>query len=146
MSSALLCDHAEAAEGKLFINGAGINVLWVQPQPPHTVSFSVGAIVHVPYTATNQAHVITVTVFDEDGQPVVPWVPDGAPDSPPPVKIEGQFNVGRPPMLPVGESQTLPFAFNLQGVPLPGLGMFSVTIDLDGTEMRRLPFRLMVPQ
>ena len=140
----MLCDHAEAADGKLFINGAGINVLWTNPQPPHPVTFSVGVIVQVPYTATNQVHTITVSLFDEDGQPVVPWMPDGAPERSRAITIEGQFNIGRPPILPAGEAQTLRFAFNIQGVALPALGMYSVTIDLDGSKLRRLPFRLMV--
>ncbi len=140
----MLCDHAEAVEGKLFINGAGINLLYVTAQPPHIVTFSIGAIVQVPYTATNQAHTITVKLLDEDGNEVIAWTPDGPGDQGP-VKIEGTFNVGRPPVLTPGEAQALPFAFNLQGLPLASLGLYSAVIELDHMEVRRLPFRLLVP-
>jgi len=142
----MLCDHAEAAESKLFINGGAINLLWVAPQPPHVVTFAVAAVVQVPYNATNQAHTITVRLLDEDGNPVVPWVPEGVPDQPAPIQIEVTFNVGRPPVLTPGEAQALPFAFNLQGLPLSRLGLYSAVVELDGAEVRRLPFRLLVQQ
>ena len=41
---ALVCDHAEVADGKLFINGAGITVSWVAPQAPHVIGVSLAAV------------------------------------------------------------------------------------------------------
>jgi hypothetical protein len=138
---AMLCDHAETAEGKLFINGAAISLLWVAPQPPHVINLGVAAVVHVPYTDTNQPHQIRVTL--EDGDPVVPWSPEGSP-SPDAVEITGDFNVGRPPTLSPGESQALPFAFQMTGLPMPRLGLHSVVVEIDGVERRRLSFRVLV--
>ena len=140
----MLCDHAEALEGKLFINGAAINLLFVGPQPPHVVAFSVAAVVQVPYNATNEPHTIVVRVLDEDGRPVLPWVPDGAPP-PSPVEMQTTFTVGRPPILPPGEAQTVPVAFNLQSLPLGHVGAYAVAIEVDGEPVRQLPFRLMTP-
>src|SRR4051812_26271979 len=107
----MLCDHAEAHQGKLFINGAGINLVFVSPQPPHVVSLYLAAVVQVPYTQTNQMHTLTVKLLDEDGNPVIPWTPEGVIESAPPVQMDAQFNVGRPPILPPGEAQTVPLAF-----------------------------------
>ena len=121
---AFLCDHAEVAEGKLFANGAGINICLVSMQPPHVVNLFLAAVVHVPYTATNQAHQLTVSIVDEDGQGMVPWVPEGA-GSPGPVVLETEFTVGRPPTLQPGESQPVPVAFGFQGMPVPALGSYS---------------------
>lgn len=136
----MLCDHAEATNGKLFINGAGINVFWVAPEPPHRITASVAMVVHVPYTATNQPHSVGVHLMDEDGNAVVPWTPDGV-EARGPVKLDGNFNVGRPPNLTPGEAQTVPLALGFQ-VPFAQLGRYSFKVEIDGAEVRQLPFRL----
>jgi uncharacterized protein DUF6941 len=138
---AFLCDHAEVAEGKLFANGAGINICLVPPQPPHVVNLFLAAVVHVPYTATNEGHTLTVSIVDQDGHGMVPWVPEGAPP-PGPVVLETEFTVGRPPTLQPGESQPVPVAFGFQGMPVAALGSYSFRLDVDGVEARRLPFRV----
>jgi hypothetical protein len=139
----MLCEHAEVADNKLFINGAGINLFWVGTAPPHVITFSLAAVVHVPYTATNQQHTLVATLVTQDGEQVHPALPAGM-DSPGPIRVEAAFNVGRPPLLLVGESQPMPLAFTLQGLPLSELGSFSVVLEIDGQEVRRLPFRLVV--
>lgn len=141
---AFLCDHAEVAEGKLFVNGAGINIMWASPEPPHGISVAVAAVAQVPWTATNQPHSVTVRLEDQDNQPVHPWVPEMV-DTQPNVELTTTFNVGRPPMLTVGESQPVPFAFGFN-VPLESLGSYSFAILIDGTQMKRLPIRLAVMQ
>lgn len=138
----MLCDHAEAREGKLFINGAAINLFFVPAEPPHQISAYVAAVVHVPYTATNHPHRMTITLVDQDGTGVRPWVPDGAPE-PPPVRIDAEFNVGRPANLPPGEAQTMPFAAGFQ-LPLPEIGNYVFEVEIDGSPMRSLPFRAIV--
>jgi hypothetical protein len=140
---AVLCDHAVAADGKLYINGAGVSICWVLPEPPHQVALFLGVIIQVPYTSTNQAHTLGVTLLDEDGNVVVPWQPEGA-DPPPPVQVTAPFNLGRPPGLPAGEAQTLPVALGFQ-LAVPHLGAYAFVIEIDGTEVRRLPLRVMTP-
>jgi hypothetical protein len=141
--NALLCDHAESAEGKLFVNGGGVNMIYVQPQPPYVISIFVAVVVHVPYTATNQEHRVTVTLLDEDSNSVSPWAPEGAPAQPP-VEAITSFNVGRPPGLPPGETQTVPLAFGLQGLPLNRLGTYVFQIEVDGSVERQLNARVLV--
>lgn len=140
---AMLCNHAEAAEGKLYLNGAGVSICWVGPEPPHLIQLALGAIIRVPYTATNQPHSLTVRLLDEDGHPVVPWGPPGA-EPMPPVEAANNFTVGRPPHLAPGEDQSLPFALQFQlAVPRPGAYTFQ--LEIDGEAVRALPFRAMVP-
>jgi hypothetical protein len=140
---AMLCNHAEAADGKLYVNGGGIAICWVGAEAPHLIQLALGAIIRVPYTATNQPHTLTVRLLDEDGHPVVPWSPPGG-DVLPPVETASQFTVGRPPQLVPGESQALPFAMQFQlAVPTPGA--YAFTIEIDAETVRDLPFRAMVP-
>jgi hypothetical protein len=141
---AFLCDHAEVAEGKLFINGAGINVIWTGPEAPHVANLAVAAVTRVPWTATNEDHTIRVQLLDEDNNPVHPPTPNSL-DQTPPIELTAGFNVGRPPQLPHGDSQTVPLAFGFN-IPLPRLGVFVFVISIDGEEMKRLPFRMMVAQ
>ena len=141
--NALLCDHAESAEGKLFINGGGVNMIYVQPQPPFVISIFVAVVVHVPYTATNVEHTVAVRLLDEDSNAVSPWAPDGVPPQPP-VETVTTFNVGRPAGLPPGETQTLPLAFGLQGLPLSRLGTYVFAIEVDGEAQQQLTARVLV--
>lgn len=139
---AILCDHAEAAEGKLFINGGGIAASLVQPQPPHTINLAVGLVIHVPYTETNKVHTLSIRLSDEDGQPVRPWSPEGVEQ--PPIQAVLPFNVGRPPQLVHGDTQPVPLGMNFLGMPLANLGQYAFIIEVDDEEARRLPFRVNV--
>ncbi len=140
-TDALLCDHAQAAEGKLFISGGGVTRSFVSATPPHIVLVGVAAVVHVPYTATNEPHMITVSLVDEDGQPVAPWVPEGMPESPP-VEVSTQFNLGRPADLTPGEAQTYSFAGNFS-LGLRKLGGYTFQIKIDGTKVKDLGLRIL---
>jgi hypothetical protein len=137
---AILCDHVQAAENKLYISGGGVTRAWVPPEPPHVIKLGVGAIVRVPYTATNQAHSVTISMSDEDGEEVFPYVPDGVPD-PGPVRLTVPFNLGRPPGITPGESQAYPVAANFQ-FGLRRLGGYKFVISVDGTAVTELPFRV----
>ena len=47
----LLCDFAEAVNGKLYVMGGGWNILFAPGQP---VTMSVAAVLAVPWDRTNQ--------------------------------------------------------------------------------------------
>jgi hypothetical protein len=141
---AFLCDHAEVADGKLFINGAGINILWSGPEAPHLANLAVATVIRVPWTSTNEDHTFRVQLLDEDNHEVYPSAPN-LPDQAPPIELTAGFNVGRPPQLPHGDSQTVPLAFGFN-MPLPRLGAYVFVLSIDGDEMKRLPFRMMVMQ
>lgn len=138
---AMLCDHAEAVQGKLFINGGAIDICYTMPVPPHIVTFAVGLVIRVPYTATNQAHTLIVRLLASDGAAVTAYAPGV--EEPGTIEAQLPFNLGRPPMLQPGDFQHLPLGVNFSALPLPSLGGYSVQLLIDGTEMTRLPFRVM---
>ena len=110
---------------------------WTCPAPFTVVTFAVGIVVSVPYTATNQAHTLTVRLLHADGEAVSPYAPGV--ERARAVEAHLPFNLGRPP----GDFQHLPLGLNFGNLPLPSLGGYSVAVLIDGTEMRRLPFRVM---
>ena len=113
----------------------------VSATPLHIVLVGVAAVVHVPYTATNEPHMITVSLVDEDGQPVAPWVPEGMPVESP-VVVGTPFNLGRPADLTPGEAQTYSFAANFS-LGLRRLGGYTFQIKIDGTEVKDLDLRIL---
>ena len=137
---AILCDHVQASENKLFMSGGGISRSFVSPQPPHVIMVGVAAVIQVPYTATNQAHSLTFSLVDEDGNPVTPFVPDGVPD-PGPIRGTVAFNLGRPPTINAGESQPYCFAANFN-FGLRQQGGYAFVLEIDGSKVKELPFRV----
>ena len=53
----LLCDFAEAVNGKLYVMGGGWNILFAPGQP---VTMSVAAVIAVPWDRTNQQHELSL--------------------------------------------------------------------------------------
>jgi hypothetical protein len=140
----LLCDHAQVSGEKLFIAGANIDrVGFPAGSPaPYVINLAVAGVVHVPWTQTNAEHALVILLVTEDGH--TPSLPEGIPVGPQGVGGEIRFNVGRPPQLTGGEEQIVPFAFNFQGLPLMQGGRYNVSVSIDGTEMRRVPFTLFI--
>ena len=141
---ALLADSVVVAEGKLYVQGAGWNVINVQSLPAAHDRIGIGMIIRIPYTATNQEHRFSLHLEGEDGEEL----PIG--DAPPGLdtpdgkvrKIEGAFNVGRPPTLVAGDDQLVALAINVNGLPFSSAGRYTFVLDVDGVELKRLPFRV----
>jgi hypothetical protein len=139
--TALLCSHAEAVSNLLFVSGGGIDQTVIQPgrPSPWSVALALGLSIEVPWTATNQEHSVRVTLVDADGHPVE--VPTG-PDARQEFGVNLKFNVGRPPQLTVGASQTVQLAINIPVLPFETLGEYEFVIAIDGTEEKRLHYRV----
>lgn len=134
----MLVDAVDEANGKLYIHGGGWSVWWTDDVPAVLPRLGVAAIVRVPYTATDHAHVFTVHLIDQDGVLIaLGETADG-----PVHRIQGEFNVGRPDELVPGDDQPVPIAVNLGGLVVPGVGGYSFVIEVDGIEEARLPFRV----
>jgi hypothetical protein len=140
----LLCDHAEVAGNKLFINGANINqVNFPAGSPaPYLVTFAAAGIIHIPWTQTNKGHELKFQLITEDGNN--PEFPEGFPVSPDGVTGNMKFNVGRPAELTVGEEQIIPFAFNFQGLPLMNAGRYELSFSIDGTTLKSAKLSLVL--
>lgn len=141
---AFLADSVVVAEGKLYIQGAGWDTMVVGTFPARHPRLGIGALLRVPWTATNQMHKFSVKIVDQDDNKLVLGdAPPGAgiPDG----KVRefiGQFNLGRPPFLTRGESQVVPIGLNIDGLEFPQANTYSVVISVDDTELKRLPLRV----
>ena len=144
---AMLCDHAQVFQGKLFISGAGIDLFTLPAgaQPPYQVTFSVGGIIRVPWTATNAEHLLAFRMITEDGR--APLIAGPVPGEGVEATLGGEmrFNVGRPPQLASGDEQLVPFSFTINALPLMEGGRLALAFELDGTEVRRLKVTVVVP-
>jgi hypothetical protein len=124
----LLCDWAEAINGKLYIMGGGwSHILMSQP-----VTMAIAVNVSVPWHATNQQHKIRATLQTEDGL-VVSMAGR-------PIEVEADLEVGRPPGATVGMAQNAPMALRLQNLPLQP-GAYSWKFEIDGQEYSRVMFQ-----
>jgi hypothetical protein len=144
----MLADYATVHQGKLFITGAGINLILVPPTEPYLVNFGVGITVAVPWTATNQNHRIKIALVDNDEQNIpIAQVPPGVsvPEGEEGM-IHGNINVGRSPSMEVGEDSIVPLAFQFPSLPLPHPGAYKLTMQIDGTDVASIRFRIVAPQ
>jgi hypothetical protein len=141
---AFLADSVVVAEGKLYAQGAGWNMINVNVLPAQHDRIGIGLVITVPYTETNQEHAFSLHLETEDGE----QLPLG--DAPPGMdspdgrmrRIEGVFNMGRPPTLVAGDEQVIPLAINLKGLPFEAAGRYTFVVQVDGEEVKRLPFRV----
>lgn len=139
--TAILCNHAEAQNNLLYVSGGGIDRAYVPANTsgPWNINLAIGINISVPWNETNNEHTLTVDLVDFDSHPVL--VPNGI-DTVAPVHVEAKFNVGRPPTLEIGESQSISLAINLPSLPIPAIGNYSFILEVDGTEFRRLSYRV----
>ena len=139
--TAILCNHAEAQNGVLYLSGAGIDRFNVaQNIPgPWPVNLGIGISIKVPWTATNQSQKLELTLKDADGQDIL--LPNGQGSSAP-LRAEMNFNIGRPPILETGEEQLVNLAINLPGLPVEKLGTYIFKIAVDGTELKELKLKV----
>jgi hypothetical protein len=138
---AILCNHVESVNNLLYIAGGGVDRAVIPPgmNPPYPIALGIGVMVTVPWQQTNQQHQVEIDLMDEDGDPVTVSV---GPDATAPLHAQLIFNVGRPPGLMVGDEQHVCLAANMPGIPMPKLGKYEFVIRLDGSDERRLAYRI----
>ena len=104
----MLADAAEVtANQKLYLLGGGWNQLWTKAFPTnHPMAIAIGVL--VPWPLTDETHVITVEIRDQDGNPIAPTV-------------NAELKVGRPVNLKQGSTQRLMFVVQgFFGIPRAG--------------------------
>jgi hypothetical protein len=129
----LLCDHAEAINGKLYIMGAAWNLLQA---PGQAITVALAIVVKVAWDEADQPHELIAQLLDGDGNPIVI---NGEPVAP-----SGQFELGRPAGLKPGSTLNMPLAFNLTGLVL-GVGQYEWRLTIDGETVARAPFAVVEP-
>lgn len=143
----IICDYAQVNNGKLYMVGGAGNLL---PTPsadaPHPVNAWAAILITVPWHAHNQGHKMIITLRDADGVKVpIAQSPAGV-DVPEEQlgSVVGQFNAGRSPVMEPGDESLMPLAVPLQ-IPVPKLGSYRLTLEIDGSEIASARFRVVFP-
>lgn len=132
----LLCDHAQVAEGKLFINGAGISNV------PVGVPTGVAILIYVPWDQTDREIDYLLQLETADGETELRRL-DGNQGR---FDISGRFEVHRPPHATHGSPLELPLAINVPPLDLvPGRYMWRLRLDGKYDEMWTAGFNLHGP-
>jgi hypothetical protein len=120
----LLADHAEVADGKLFINGGGWTITGPDPCP-----YSIALYIEVPWDQANTKHTFQLDLLDSDGQAITFETPDGVE----PISAEGEFEVARPLGVKAGTPIPVPLALNLTPPPpVPPGGRYEWRLTING--------------
>ncbi|MGA2469506.1 MAG: hypothetical protein ABSG64_02305 [Solirubrobacteraceae bacterium] len=126
----MLCDAAQEVGGKLYILGAGWNVL-TGPDQPANVALAI--LIEVPWDEANLRHSVEATLLTDDGDRVeVNGFPIGA---------ETQLEVGRPPGTRPGAALNAPLVLAWGGLVLPA-GRYVFELHVGGELAARAPFQV----
>jgi len=141
----MLADYAMMHQGRLFITGAGIDIITAKPSVDgYIINFGIGLTIIVPWDAMNQEHNMLISITDADGKIVPlgqppPGSPAAAEDS---GKVTGTFLAQRGPSMISGDDGTMPFALQFLGLQVPRLGPYKLRLEIDGTELVSARFRV----
>jgi len=119
----LLCDAAQVADGKLFILGGGWSITGAVMGPS-----AIALKLEVPWDQTNVPHHWELYLVDADGHPVTIQTDDGQQA----IEVRGDFEVGRPPGLPMGSPLDVPIAVNLPPLPVSAGERYEWRLTVDG--------------
>lgn len=119
----LLADAAQTTpDGKIHALGLGWAVT-VTPLPPQAIV----VLIRVPWDQSNDPHTAVMELHNADGQLMTVPGPLGEQ----PMRMQAEFETGRPPGIPKGTPLQVPLAISVgSGLPLqPGRYEWRLTID-----------------
>ena len=125
---ALLADAAQVSQGKTYILGGGVSILYRDQYP---APLGVALVFQLIYerTEADTDHQLRIVVMDADGNPILP-------------DIQGEIHMGPPgENLPANVALVAPVVIGFP--PLPVIqrpGPYQVQILLDGRHLKTLPF------
>jgi hypothetical protein len=130
---ALLADAAQVSEGKTYILGGGVSILW-RDQYPAPLGIVLAMQLTHHRSEVNTSHQLRIQVMDADGNPVVP-------------ELQGDMQLGEPlEGLPRNVPLAAPIVLGFPPMPvLQRPGAYAVEILLDGRHVRSLPFAVSRP-
>lgn len=123
----ILADGAQTVGNKLYLLGGGWDVLTVNSTLPVVQHLAVAASFLVPWSETNMKHNFEIEIQHEDGASMM--------------KMGGQFEVGRPPGIPVGSQQRSQIAVDI-GLGIEKMGVYVIIARIEAKEDARTTFRV----
>lgn len=132
-TTVLLCDAAEAVNGKLYVLGGGWTTLFAPNRP---TSISLALVIAVPWDQANEPHDLTIELLDADGGVVE--IGEQA------VVVESRFEVGRPAGVKPGTALNTALTWNFGGLVLP-TGSYEFKVGIDGEPVVGRPFTVAYP-
>ena len=132
----ILADAAQVVGNKLYVLGGGWDRIVVNTGFPVDQRCAIAVAVKVGWQETNQKHNLELEVSSEDA------LTEQLKSL---VKVNGQFEVGRPPGIPQGQEQLIQIAVELN-LRLENPGTKVITARVDGNELRRTRFNVVQGQ
>jgi hypothetical protein len=123
-------DHADAVNGKVYVNGGFWNRWRSASYPQVFPPLAVVAVLDVPFAQYHRDHKIIISLVDAD-------------EKEQPLRAEGIIRVGADPSMDYGESSLVPFAANFANVLIPSAGTYSFVLSVDGAELDRFQVKAM---
>jgi hypothetical protein len=130
---ALLADAAQISEGKTYILGGGISILWREEYPAE-----IGCVLVLQFTfhrsEAGTSHQIRIDFVDADGNSVMP-------------PVEGQLTVGDlDPQMPRNLPIAAPAVIAFPAYPaLQREGAYEINLLADGRHIRSIPLAVVRP-
>jgi hypothetical protein len=122
----LLADAAQAVNGKLYVLGGGWSLTGPDPS-----AMALAVKIEVPWDRANLKHRWLLELLDEDGNAVeMPSAAAGGAVQP--LRIEGEFEAGRPPGLKPGTPLDVALALNFAPLPLAAGGRYVWRLSIGG--------------
>lgn len=117
-------DHAEAVNGKVYVNGGFWNRWRGTSYPRVFPPLAVVAVLDVPFAQYHRNHKIVINLVDAD-------------EKEQPLRAEGIIRVGADVSMDYGESSLVPFAANFTNVLIPSAGTYSFVLTVNDAELDR---------
>ncbi len=123
----LLADAAQEVGGKLYILGGGWSQTGPNPSP-----FAIAIKLEIPWDRANHPYKLRLDLLDADGEPA--QAPLGPEEEMQPIRIDMDFETGRPPGLPPGTPLDGALAINFSPLPLEPGRRYQWRLTVDGRD------------
>ncbi len=124
-----VANHAEAINGLLYLQGAGLTDITQQNGPdgqPGILHVGIAVSIVIGWNEANRRYPLRLSVVHEDGSALL--------------NVEGQVEAGRPPGLPAGSDLRSVLAVSAE-IQFPRSGGYVLKAELDGG-IRSVAFRV----
>lgn len=125
---AFLADGAEAANGKMYVIGGGIDTLWVNKTPAVYPKLSFVLRLVLSPAEIGRKHAIEIQIMDEDGGNIA--------------KLGGPLEIPQNPHLPKGWEPGFLSVLNFHNLAFPKIGDYAFHILVNNSSLKSVPLRI----